>query len=78
MTTTGRNTPCPCGSGKKYKKCCLAKAAIQPVPPSAPAPRQALARSADAPARVEARGREDALDEEWELGPAESDDDRFW
>lgn len=19
----GRNTPCPCGSGKKYKKCCL-------------------------------------------------------
>ena len=22
---TGRNAPCPCGSGKKYKKCCLAK-----------------------------------------------------
>ncbi|KPA08818.1 SEC-C motif domain protein [Candidatus Magnetomorum sp. HK-1] len=21
----GRNTPCPCGSGKKYKKCCLRK-----------------------------------------------------
>ncbi|MHB9118614.1 MAG: SEC-C metal-binding domain-containing protein [Burkholderiales bacterium] len=21
----GRNNPCPCGSGKKYKKCCLAK-----------------------------------------------------
>ena len=20
---TGRNSPCPCGSGKKYKKCCL-------------------------------------------------------
>lgn len=20
---TGRNDPCPCGSGKKYKKCCL-------------------------------------------------------
>ena len=19
----GRNDPCPCGSGKKYKKCCL-------------------------------------------------------
>jgi len=19
---TGRNAPCPCGSGKKYKKCC--------------------------------------------------------
>jgi preprotein translocase subunit SecA len=23
----GRNEPCPCGSGKKYKKCCLAKGA---------------------------------------------------
>ncbi len=22
----GRNEPCPCGSGKKYKKCCLAEA----------------------------------------------------
>lgn len=23
MTTPGRNEPCPCGSGKKYKHCCL-------------------------------------------------------
>ena len=23
MPTIGRNDPCPCGSGKKYKKCCL-------------------------------------------------------
>lgn len=23
--TVGRNDPCPCGSGKKYKKCCLNK-----------------------------------------------------
>ena len=22
MTKTGRNDPCPCGSGKKFKKCC--------------------------------------------------------
>jgi hypothetical protein len=22
----GRNDPCPCGSGKKFKKCCLGKA----------------------------------------------------
>lgn len=21
----GRNDPCPCGSGKKYKKCCMEK-----------------------------------------------------
>lgn|GEM_PF-857794 len=25
---TGRNDPCPCGSGKKYKKCCLDKALL--------------------------------------------------
>ena len=23
--TAGRNAPCPCGSGRKYKKCCLGK-----------------------------------------------------
>jgi hypothetical protein len=23
---TGRNDPCPCGSGKKYKRCCISKA----------------------------------------------------
>ena len=23
MNKPGRNEPCPCGSGKKYKKCCL-------------------------------------------------------
>ncbi len=23
MPTTGRNDPCPCGSGKKYKHCCM-------------------------------------------------------
>ena len=26
MAAVERNAPCPCGSGKKYKKCCLAKA----------------------------------------------------
>jgi hypothetical protein len=25
MEKTGRNDPCPCGSGKKYKKCCEAR-----------------------------------------------------
>ena len=27
MKTIGRNDPCPCGSGKKYKKCCIDVAA---------------------------------------------------
>ena len=25
-----RNAPCPCGSGKKYKRCCLNKANVSP------------------------------------------------
>ncbi len=25
MVKIGRNQPCPCGSGKKYKRCCLSK-----------------------------------------------------
>lgn len=34
---TGRNEPCPCGSGKKYKKCCIdrpqpSQAAVKPQP----------------------------------------------
>lgn len=42
----GRNDPCPCGSGRKYKKCCLAADAakiptvIEPPPPKR-APQQA-------------------------------------
>ena len=27
----GRNDPCPCGSGKKYKHCCLRNEAVIPV-----------------------------------------------
>ena len=29
----GRNQPCPCGSGKKYKKCCLLKSPVDPGRP---------------------------------------------
>lgn len=32
MSKIGRNSPCPCGSGIKYKKCCISKS----TPPSAP------------------------------------------
>jgi len=30
----GRNDPCPCGSGKKYKKCCGRDVAPEPISPS--------------------------------------------
>jgi tetratricopeptide (TPR) repeat protein len=35
VTRPGRNDPCPCGSGKKFKKCCLNLGAGPP--PSEPA-----------------------------------------
>ncbi len=31
ITQAGRNDPCPCGSGKKYKKCCVNKERFQPA-----------------------------------------------
>lgn len=33
MSTPERNAPCPCGSGKKYKQCCLQKQRLQPPRP---------------------------------------------
>lgn len=32
MSKVGRNEPCPCGSEKKYKKCCIDKKKIRSVP----------------------------------------------
>ena len=40
MAKIGRNDPCACGSGKKYKKCCMARdeaAALAARPPQAAA-----------------------------------------
>jgi tetratricopeptide (TPR) repeat protein len=44
MAKIGRNDLCPCGSGKKYKKCCMAsdEAAARPAKP-APARRPSVA-----------------------------------
>jgi tetratricopeptide (TPR) repeat protein len=44
LASTGRNDPCPCGSGKKYKKCHLAEDEGATVaPPAAPDPEALLA-----------------------------------
>jgi tetratricopeptide (TPR) repeat protein len=39
MAKIGRNDPCPCGSGNKYKKCCMAsdEAAARAARPTQPA-----------------------------------------
>ena len=34
----GRNSPCPCGSGKKFKKCCLATVSVGSISPEAALP----------------------------------------
>jgi hypothetical protein len=59
MAKPGRNSPCPCGSGRKYKQCCIGKDA--PPPAAAPAPRTA----ATVPAAVRAAilSRDVALDD---------------
>src|SRR6185369_2724487 len=46
LSSTGRNEPCACGSGKKYKKCHLIgdEAATAPVP-EAPDARKTLANA---------------------------------
>jgi hypothetical protein len=36
MSRPGRNDPCPCLSGKKFKKCCLGKGESSQAPPTLP------------------------------------------
>lgn len=48
--TPGRNEPCYCGSGRKYKHCCLSKDEKK----AAKARAKAAAAAADRPAETEA------------------------
>ena len=59
----GRNDPCHCGSGLKYKKCCSAK---DDAARSAELSAQAAARAQEAAARAEA----EAAEAESEAGSA--------
>ena len=56
MAQTGRNDPCPCGSSKKYKRCCLQKDEAA-----------ALAKSDAAHEAARARAVLDALDDDDDL-----------
>ena len=58
--TTGRNDPCPCGSGKKYKKCCLEK---EEAERAALARTRAAAEQERQQARLEAYQESQALDQ---------------
>jgi len=46
MSKIGRNEPCPCGSGKKYKRCCLHQDEAAAAERAAAAAAQAAAQSA--------------------------------
>ena len=48
MAKTGRNDPCPCGSGAKYKRCCLPR-------DEAAAAEAAATRAAEQPAPLRGR-----------------------
>ncbi len=63
MAKPGRNDPCPCGSGKKYKRCCLAKG-------------EAVSGFTDADRRSAIDGLERFVDEE--LGAEDDDASAFF
>jgi len=51
MERVGRNDPCPCGSGQKFKKCCgvgdfgLPPSGVRVPLAGAPAPKTVLAKA---------------------------------
>jgi hypothetical protein len=58
----GRNDPCHCGSGKKYKKCCLGKDASTAHAESATEAAPATTSEAALPQKHSQPGRSKALD----------------
>lgn len=67
-TKTGRNDPCPCGSGRKYKHCCLEK--DQAAEHAQFARAAAAAAEAAAAAKEEGQANRLAFEEEHDLAEA--------
>ena len=64
MAKIGRNDPCRCGSGQKYKRCCLPRDEAAAAERAAADRAAALAREADRSAPAAAtRGDDDGLDD---------------
>ncbi|MDA8165832.1 MAG: SEC-C metal-binding domain-containing protein [Desulfobacteraceae bacterium] len=55
MAKIGRNDPCPCGSGKKFKKCCYGKQQESAVAAPQVSLRAEVAKIQEAAAKKEAR-----------------------
>jgi hypothetical protein len=82
MEKAGRNDPCPCGSGKKYKRCCLVTKQAEQEVPDTPWRRQheASQRLTSELMRFVKSGFADSLQDAWEDYNQESfpeDLDRF-
>ena len=67
MHRVGRNEPCPCGSGKKYKKCCLPQheEARKAVPPERLKEMEKLAKAREQLAKDIAKGYDLLFKEEY-------------
>jgi tetratricopeptide (TPR) repeat protein len=74
MSQPSRNSPCPCGSGKKYKRCCGAKQ--QQIPASLPSKTMALRRLVESALDCQERGELASaikyLDDALEISPKDS------
>lgn len=66
MTKVGRNDPCPCGSGQKYKRCCLPKDEAAAQEQSSRATAQAAQAAAEL--KEKKKQKEKAAKEAWEQG----------
>jgi hypothetical protein len=66
----GRNEPCPCGSGKKYKQCCLGKDEAAEREARAKSAEAAPAEAREAPKTAPAPGRRQNAQQPWKRGAA--------
>ena len=72
MSRLGRNDPCRCGSGKKYKRCCL---------PADEVAQRAVRHAAEEQAKARllaVEERERALLDEWRAARADYEEDRIF
>lgn len=61
----GRNEPCHCGSGRKYKHCCLEKDDVQAAAARAEAAAAAATESSEAPTSVPTRAPKHQTHQPW-------------
>ncbi len=71
-TRPGRNQPCHCGSGRKYKHCCLEKDDAAAAAARATTAAGADAQPAEAPAPARTRAPKPQTHQPWKAGSSRS------